>query len=289
MADTKITWTDKVWNPVTGCTKISEGCRNCYAEGLFKRFGKQWGHDFNEIICKSERLNEPLKWKKSSKIFVCSMGDLFHDEVPEIYLWHVFDAMWRSAQHTYLILTKRPKNMKRFFERIDDNHPNGPSWNLCPSPNIWLGVTAENQKEADRRIPILLNTPAAKRFVSIEPMLEGVDIKHYLDGMPEPCGGGINYVSKEMASDACCPEMEGMPIAQEPEWQQTSPPLSWVIVGAESGSKRRPCNIEWIRDIVRQCKEASVPVFVKQMEIKGKITTNPNYWPEDLRIQEFPK
>ena len=273
--NSKIAWTDHTWNPWQGCHKVSPGCLNCY----MYRDKKRYGQDASIVVrSKDATFNKPLLWDDPAMVFVCSWSDFFIEDADE---WRddAWEIMKKTPHLTYLLLTKRPENIK---DRLPEDWGEG-------YLNVWLGVTAENQEEANRRIPILLKTPATKRFISIEPMLENIDIKHYLDGMPEPYSGGVNYVSKEMASDACCPEMEGMPIEQEPEWRQTAPPIDWIIVGAESGPNRRPCKIEWIRDIVRQCKEASVPVFVKQMEINGKITADPSDWPEDLRIQEFPK
>ena len=251
MADTKIAWTEKVWNPVTGCTKTSEGCKNCYAEGLFKRFGKKWGYGFGEIAYHEYRLEDPLYWKKPKKIFVCSMGDLFHEDVKDLYIWEVLKVAISVKRHTFLILTKRPEIMKDVLSRFY-------WWNSETNRNIWIGISAENQKQMYKRVPTLLDFPAAKRFVSIEPILGPIEISKWVGAV--------------------------FPKIAPPEHG-----INWVIVGAESGPNRRPCKIEWVRSIVKQCKAAGVPVFVKQLHIDGKVSTDPEEWPEDLRIQEVPE
>lgn len=160
----KIAWTEKTWNPVVGCTKISSGCKHCYAERMAKRF-----HDecFSNVRLMKKRLSEPVKWRKPKKIFVCSMADLFHQDVPDDYLIKIFYVMMNTG-HTWQILTKRPGRMNYFIKNFI------PQSRLVPN-NIWLGVTAEDQKSADERIPILLDTPAAVRFVSCEPLLESIE------------------------------------------------------------------------------------------------------------------
>lgn len=280
---TKIEWTEETWNPVTGCTKISPGCANCYAEVMCRRFWKQWHRepppDHFKVKLHPDRLDQPLRWKKPCRMFVCSMSDLFHKDVPEMFLCKVFDVMAKASQHTFQILTKRPHRMYQHCIQ----HPE--------LSNVWLGVTAENQTCADERIPpLLLQTPAPVRFVSVEPMLGPMDLSHYLNGMPEPYGGGHRgYVSHEMAMDAQEPSMEGMDLGwDEPEWQQTAPPLNWVIIGCESGPNHRPMQLDWARDLVHQCQAAGVAVFVKALDINGKVSHDPAEWPEDLRVREYP-
>ena len=188
MAQTKIEWADAVWNPVTGCTPISEGCQNCYAERMATRLKGRYGYPEDEpfkVTLHPEKLKEPLKWKKPRRVFVCSMGDLFHEQVPDGYIAKVWEVMSNASQHTFLVLTKRPQRMEDFLARLGwythDREVNpaeavldeGGKYTL---KNVWLGVTAENQQRADERIPILLQIPAALRFVSIEPMLGPVVI-----------------------------------------------------------------------------------------------------------------
>lgn len=161
MNKTKIEWCDYTWNPITGCSPVSEGCEHCYAAGISKRFGLPWG----EPVFNKDRLEDPLKLKKPARIFVGSMTDMLH---PLIELHHaglVFDVIQKCPQHTFMLLTKRPAGML-------------PA-DIADMPNLWMGVTAENQARADERIPMLLEIPAAVRFVSLEPMLGPVDLSKW--------------------------------------------------------------------------------------------------------------
>jgi protein gp37 len=240
---TKIAWTDFTWNPVTGCSPISEGCQNCYAEKAARRFYKtpekyknRINQPFFEVTTHPDRLAEPLKRKKPAKIFLCSMGDLFHDEVPDEFIRDVWIRMSWSSRHTFQILTKRPYRMFNLINRFNESK-------TCagiklPLPNVWLGVTVENQQTADERIPLLLQTPAAKRFVSCEPLLGNIELS------PEAIGG---YPSSD-------------------EWARTGPKyprLDWVIVGGETGPNARLCRESWVADIYDQCRAAKVPFFFK--------------------------
>lgn len=261
MGKSKIEWTDRVWNPVTGCTKISDGCKNCYAETMAKRFAgeKGWGtkEDPFAVRLHPDRLNEPLKWKKPSKIFVCSMGDLFHEDVPFEFIDKVFAVMALSPQHTFQVLTKRPERMKGYLAD-EMRQVNVASWfkggeyyshevSPWPLPNVWLGVTAENQEQADKRIPILLQTPAAVRFVSIEPMVGGVNLKHLRNG--------------DISTSALSGNQTNMSVVLP--WSDTNK-LDWVIVGGESGPGARPMHPDWVRSLRDQCKAANVPFMFKQ-------------------------
>ncbi|MCL2711116.1 MAG: phage Gp37/Gp68 family protein [Planctomycetaceae bacterium] len=178
---TKIAWTDATWNPVTGCTPISPGCANCYAAAMVPRLqtmnpktAEKYRNGFN-VTLHPDELKKPLAWKKPKMIFVCSMGDLFHEKVPFHFIDKVMNVIDLTPQHTYQILTKRPGRMRLFFFNR--------YWELG---NMWLGVTVCNQEEADRNIPALLDIdiPAdgCRRFVSIEPMLTAINISQYLPG-----------------------------------------------------------------------------------------------------------
>jgi len=254
---TKIEWTDAVWNPVTGCSKVSAGCKNCYAEGVANRF---WGdRKFTDVRTHVDRLDAPLRWRKPRRVFVNSMSDLFHDAVPDEFIAEVFAVMAHARKHTFQVLTKRPERMREFMlsaremvrramhrvgreiEALWTKHQLlavyaksvtefDASFDEWPKRNVWLGVSCEDQRAADERIPLLLQTPAAVRFVSAEPLLGPIDFK----ATPQP-------------------DCDRKAI------------INWVIVGGESGPKARPCDVAWIRSIVRQCKESSVPVFVKQL------------------------
>jgi protein gp37 len=255
---TKIEWCKnkdggqgKTWNPITGCTKISPGCQNCYAERMSKRLRGRCGYDAEnpfKVTLRPNRLDEPMWWWKPSTVFVCSMGDLFHDDVPFDFIDRVFKRINGNPQHDFLILTKRPERMREYFARsmkflcavcqgtgcsycLDHGYQN---WEMKPYSNVWLGVTAENQEMADKRIPILLQIPAAVRFVSVEPMLGPVDIDSYLIV-------GTDHPGSIMRKG-----------------------IDWVICGGETGPKARPMHPDWTRSLRNQCQEAGVPFFFKQ-------------------------
>lgn len=238
MSKTKIDWADMVWNPVTGCTKISEGCQNCYAERMTKRLQlmapKKYSQGFS-VKCHPEALQEPLKVKKPQRIFVCSMSDLFHDDVPADFILQVIAVAAKARQHTFIILTKRPARALQLFHNWglipDDFHGMPPSGEEFPK-NIWFGVTAENQARADERIPILLQIPATVRFVSIEPMLSEIDLQYL-------CFNGADGFG-------------------------SLPGLDWVICGGETGPGARPMHPDWVRFLRDQCEASSVPFFFKQ-------------------------
>lgn len=248
---TTIQWTNETWNPVTGCSKVSPGCKHCYAERIWPRvYGKF--RPFTQVICHEDRLSVPLKWKKPRMVFVNSMSDLFHESVPFEFVMRVFEVMG-NTNHTYQVLTKRASRMLEFCQ----------TQMIMPLPNVWLGVSVEGPANFDR-ITYLQRSAAAIRFLSLEPLLNAV--------APVPLHK-----------------------------------IDWVIVGGESGPKARPFDLRWAYDIVRQCQQAKVPVFVKQLgalptfsggEGKAAITNlkladshggNMAEWPEDLRVREFPK
>ena len=239
---TKIEWATESWNPITGCTPVSEGCEHCYARRMAQRLKGRFGYPEDDpfrVTFHPDKLDQPLHWKKPRMIFVCSMGDLFHKDVPhhtyienEVPVNHIYITAKRCPQHIFLILTKRPKVMKSFFSWITAFGGKIPD-------NLWLGVSVENQQRADERIPILLQIPAAKRFVSIEPMLGPVELDHkyrrrWNDKIP----------------------------AWEMSWMLQD--LDWVICGGESGPGARPMHPDWPRSIRDQCQAAGVPFFFKQ-------------------------
>lgn len=251
----KIEWTEETWNPVTGCTKVSPGCAHCYAETLCRRFWKQWDRepppDHFRVKLHPDRMDQPLHWKKPRRVFVCSMSDLFHERVTWNFLLDVFTMIKRTKPHIYQILTKRPERMREIMKLV---------WaSPKPLPHVWLGVTAEDQKRADERIPHLLKIPARVRFVSVEPMLEPVNLEPFM----------------------------ALPINQR--ISQSSTTRDWVIIGCESGPNRRPMKLEWALDLVRQCKAVGLAVFVKQLDIDGRVSKNPTEWPKELRIREYPQ
>ena len=188
----KIEWTEKTWNPASGCTKISDGCKNCYAETMAKRLKamgiKEYENGF-AVTLHPSRLREPLERKKPTMYFVCSMGDLFHEDVPFEFVDRIWAVMAAASQHTFQILTKRPDRMNEYLkqQKYSQNYVGIAMARIAgaegkirdfsqPLTNVWLGTTAENQEQADKRIPILLDTPAALRFVSIEPMVGAINL-----------------------------------------------------------------------------------------------------------------
>jgi protein gp37 len=278
-SNSKIEWTDHTWNPVTGCSKISPGCAHCYAERMSKRLAGRCGYPADEpfaVTMHPERLEEPLHWKKPRMIFVCSMGDLFHKDVPDEWILQVFNTM-RACEalelgHTFQILTKRPERMRDICQRLRwDGRGLGRLWiaHSADDPGyrlmggkgctglqrVWLGVTAEDQQRADERIPLLLQTPAAVRFVSVEPMLGPVRLMDhyysYLEGWElvadhdAGCPGGGPYC------EIHCP----VPV------QERTAKIDWVICGGETGPGARPMHPEWVRSLHDQCKAAEVPFF----------------------------
>lgn len=229
MQTTKIGWTEITWNPATGCTPVSAGCQHCYAKRMAKRLHGRYGYPEDEPFRPTlhlDRLHEPLPWRKPRMIFVCSMGDLFHEEVPSSFIAQVWDMMLACQHHTFQILTKRGKRMRDIMRR----------WDVPPLPNAWLGVTVEDADNL-KRLDYLMRTPAAVRFVSIEPMLGAVDVSPYLRRfVPAPGGRG------DLECNA----------------------LDWVIVGGETGPGARPMHLGWARGIRDQCAAAGVPFFFKQ-------------------------
>lgn len=266
---TTIEWTDRTWNPVTGCTKVSPGCDNCYAETIAHRFAgsKAFPNGF-DVTQHDARIGQPLRWKKPARVFVNSMSDLFHSDVPGEFIARVFAVMALTPQHTYQVLTKRPRRLRallsnpEFLALVDDHREQlqpGCGDFAWPLLNVWLGVSVENQKWADIRIPALLETPAAVRFLSCEPLLAPIDLcgpivpgrgrpklTYWLDGRP---GWGPDQTDDRGR------------VFQE---MTVGPRLDWVIVGGESGPKARAMHPEWARTIRDQCAQSGVSFFFKQ-------------------------
>lgn len=247
---TKIEWATDVWNPVTGCTKISPGCQNCYAERMAKRLRGRYGYPVDNpfrVTLHPERMFQPYKWKKPSRVFVCSMSDLFHRNIPFDDIWSIYDTMSGAASikgHTFIVLTKRPERALEFYkwvkQGLEDNLKLGKMVISWPIRNLWLGVTCENQEQADKRIPILLQIPAAVRFLSVEPMLGPVDLR--LNERWCTYGDGEHHADCETKADH----------------------LNGIIVGGESGHHARPMHPDWARKVRDDCVEAGVPFFFKQ-------------------------
>lgn len=338
----EIEWTQATWNPVVGCAMVSPGCARCYAETMSKRLaamaqtdidaGRDPGRKRNylnvmndkgrwagNVVTVPDALMDPFRWKRPRKVFVNSMSDLFHEDVPFDFADRVFAVMALTRRHTYQILTKRTERMAEYVLRTGRSIEflekaarelgytlkfEGIGLTPWPLPNVWLGTSVEDQQRADERIPHLLKCAAAVRFLSCEPLLGAVDLS-------------------EVAGDNAC---TWNVLAGRNTWNgRAVPRISWVIAGGESGPASRPCNVEWIRSIVTQCKAANTPCFVKQLGASVRMrfddwnenfmpltdkhdivldTENrewgtwrgqdrkggdPEEWPEDLRVREFPQ
>lgn len=287
----KIEWTDATWNVVTGCEKVSPGCDNCYAETFAERWRGTPGHHFEngfDITLRPERLPLPLKWRKPRKVFVNSMSDLFHKDIPAEYIARTFAIMALSPQHTYQVLTKRHGRMRSVLNDActcgnghvpgvhfrsamawavskanPDRIPGVPDdaeqrvYNaVWPLPNVWLGVSVEDQKRADLRIPALVDTAAAVRFLSCEPLLGPVDIKGFLRA--DVCRCRCGNWERDGHIHQMCPDC-GSPWTQKPGSR-----IDWVIAGGESGRGARPMSPDWVRSLRDQCAAADVPYLFKQ-------------------------
>lgn len=265
---TKIAWTGTVspdgtlvkgatFNPVWGCTKVSPGCKFCYAEALDLRFhaeDRHWGPNAPRKEFGDGHWNEPLQWNRKAqasgirrKVFSGSMCDIFEDEFPEKTRERLFDTIARTPWLDWLLLTKRPANIAGMLP---------PTWGDGWA-NVWLGASAEDQEWLDRRLASLVAVPARIHFLSAEPLLGPVTL---------PTNSG----------------------------------LDWVIIGGESGEHARPFHLEWAESLVRQCSEAGIPAFVKQMgaapfyqgdpvSYLHKKGEDPSEWPEHLRVQTWPR
>ena len=228
---TKIEWTDESWNPVIGYPQ----------DNPFR------------VTVHGDKMEQPLHWRKPRMVFVCPMSDLFHPDVSSQRIALIFDVMGAAKQHIFQVLTKRPERMKELPLRY---------------PNVWLGTSCENQPTADERIPHLLKCPvhpSAVRFLSLEPLLEEINIYDNV----------------------------GLPVVRSlPENIYDTPRVDlgvdWVIVGCESGPGARPMDLDWVRSIRDQCRVTGVPLFVKQLRLNGKLVKDIDAFPLDLQIREFP-
>jgi protein gp37 len=295
---TKIEWADESWTPIrarnreTGkvgwyCEHATPGCESCYSEAMNRRLGtrvdfKRQNRDKVEIFLDEEMLSQPLRWKRPRRIFVCSMTDLFAEFVPDEWIERIVAIMALCPQHIFLLLTKRAARMRRHCANEYGAWPGRvfPYWAKAavdrwgvgfkepqplafPLPNVHLGVSVEDQPRADERIPELLATPAAVRWISAEPLLGPVDLRlvrydeHYrgsvLHGFPTKDGGRK---------------------------------LNWVVAGSESGPAARPCDLDWVRGIRDQCSAAGVAFFWKQHAERGRKISTPEL--DGKRWVEYP-
>lgn len=338
-------WWDATFNPVTGCTPVSAGCANCWAKRMHDRNltgGKPT--PFSKITLHHDRLEQPLRWRKSRRVAVCLMGDLFHEDVPFEFIGKVFGVMVACPQHTFLVLTKRPERTAEYLQSIEElpearekhdcpecslaprigklagdieanlrkGRPLFDEYGGCclfdrcrlPIKNVWLGTSIEDQATADERLPHLLKWPAAKRFLSIEPMLRPVSNL----SLPRPVLTAgkkrrqDGYRKMSVCCSHCSEKIASAHVGNDAgqrhfayEVQQHSWPahravcsgrIDWIIVGSESGPGARPMDEDWVRSLVVQCKGAGIPLFYKQRMVDGRLEKMPML---DGRIwDEFP-
>jgi protein gp37 len=305
MSKSNIEWTGFTWNPIVGCSVVSPGCKRCYAMKMARRIelmgtaahyagltmGTKAGAVWTGKLARApeETLFEPLRRKKPTTWFVNSMSDLFHEAVPDDWIDRIFAVMALCPQHTFQVLTKRSKRMREYMKDFDSRRADslgqkvialgydGPLESLrWPPPNVWMGISCEDQQRADERIPDLLATPAAVRFISAEPLLAPVDLTRIpiAHGFVEIHGGQL-------------------------------PALSWVIVGGESGPRARDFRLSWAKSLIEQCQAAGVPAFMKQVgsnawddiSYQGSVPAfktrdrkggSPEEWPSVLQIRQMP-
>lgn len=295
---TGISWTDSTWNPIVGCSIVSPGCTNCYAMKQAARLQKMnptGGSNSNYVnhydgttqpskagsvwtgkiaLAPPRILNAPMHWRKPQRIFVNSMGDLFHEDTPDEWIDQVFAIMAVCSRHQFQVLTKRADRMRdyvsKWFERLAVmnpwvDHPAGRErfsglvdWMVLPKvlPNVWLGTSAEDQTRANERIPLLLKTPAAVRFVSLEPLLGPIRLWWMDDDAGAPRGPAV-VRSGGMTGSTPHEPSEG--------YDGSYVGIDWAIVGGESGHGPRPMDMEWVRSLRDQCAAAGVPFHFKQV------------------------
>jgi len=276
MNKTNIAWTNFTWNPLIGCTKVSDGCKNCYAEIMASRLANMWkksrvtgtenytkvitnGSWNGNIILDNSKLNAPSKRKKPTKIFVGSMTDIFHENTKWSDIDEIIKVIINNPQHTFQIITKRPERMREYFsDRYELNGDfNGEIYDKLGHgsiPNLWLGVSVENQKEADSRIPILLDIKASVRFLSVEPMIDRVDLRNLIS----------DYAGVRTQIDS----LGGFKRIGNASFLDTKniSKINWVIIGGESGtkSKCREFKYEWAEKVYKDCSENGTSFFFKQ-------------------------
>lgn len=314
-AKTGIAWTDATWNPIVGCTKVSQSCKNRYAKALHdmrhkahlagKAMAPQYAVPFETVQFMPERLDAPLRWRAPRRVFVNSVSDLFHEDVPDEFIEHVFAVMALAQRHQFQVLTKRPARMlewftaraglegrdeavasdaahrgkivwdsrgsdyEKYMNRTAGSVADRRVWPGWPLPNVWLGVSVENQAAADQRIPLLLETPAAVRFLSCEPLLGAVDVSRWLDPTGFQCLDScedLRYLPIEH-TDLLCDDA-GEPLCptcgERGSWTGFDHGIDWVIAGGESGKGARPMHPDWARSLRDQCVADGVPFFFKQ-------------------------
>lgn len=338
MAETSIEWANKVWNPVAGCSIVSPGCTHCYAmkmahriEGMNAALDRE--NHYAGLTMKTKAgavwtgkvatapdsiFLAPLRWRKPARVFVNSMADLFHEDVADAIIDRVFAVMALCPHLTFMVLTKRAARMRayltshngmgnaaicRAINDIPANMGNRHGALSMPLPNVWLGCSTEDQTRADERIPDLLAAPAAVRFISAEPLLSQIDLRHLRigNGIELDALTGYHSCSAMLAiGDIPKGVLAQMPILPVPTGR-----LSLAIIGGESGPRSRPFNLSWASSLIDQCCSVGAAAFMKQLGAKAYddrsyVGCSPRYetkdrkggdmaeWPEDLRIREMP-
>lgn len=287
--NTKIEWTEATWNPITGCSVTSPGCTNCYAmklagtrlkhhesrKGLTveSKTGPVWT---GEVRFNEQWLTQPLRWRRPRMIFVCAHGDLFHESVPDEWIDRVFAVMALAPQHTFQVLTKRADRMRAYIEDrgrefrtelivehffvLQESPDLAIQW---PLTNVWLGVSVEDQKRADERVPDLLETPAVVRWLSCEPLLGPVDLTqawHGYNSLDSECWGDCKWCTSGLPPLTNCQRGR----QSDTEFWKGRSGIDWVVVGGESGQRARSMDAEWARSLRDQCSLSGVPFFFKQ-------------------------
>lgn len=313
-----IQWTNHTFNPWIGCTKVSPGCTNCYAETQRKRFGKdEWGIGKPRTRTSAANWRKPLAWDRAAakagerhRVFCASLADWLDPEVPIEWLADLLWLVAATPNLDWLLLTKRPElwrdRMTAAKAAARWSGSDSPAFVLASDwldgrapPSVWVGTTVEDQRRADERIPHLLSIPARVRFLSCEPLLENVSLHRWLAKWWCPQHGELWRKTHDPVAHGFCDHR----ITKNEDRGK----VDWVIIGGESGPRARPFNVEWPRSIVAQCNEAGVPVFVKQlgarpydgdnfagyqpetaMHLRDSHGGDPSEWPADLRVREFP-
>jgi len=258
---TSIEWASKSWNPMTGCSKVSPGCAHCYAETFAERWRGIPGHPYEQgfdLRLWPGRLGIPLRWRKPERIFVNSMSDLFHEQVPFAFIDQVLDTIWAADHHVFMVLTKRPEIAADYFDRYPGT--NGHLGEL--PPNLWLGTSIENRRVVGRA-DALRRVPAAVRFISAEPLLGPL-----FDPWPD------SYTGPDL-------DLAG---------------IDWLIVGGESGGHSRPLRVEWVDALAHVAGQEGVALFVKQLGARWARSHqsasakggDPTDWPAHLRVRAIP-
>lgn len=324
--ETGIEWTDATWNPIRGCSRVSEGCRHCYAEKIAARFSgpgmayeglaemrvigegtdkeRTEAHWTGKIGLVEKHLSDPLYWKKPQRIFVNSMSDLFHENVPDEWIDRIFAVMALTPEHTYQILTKRPDRMRQYMKTLQYREVpvslaitrtpwwDSPQGSPCavgtiedrigegPLPNVWMGVSVEDQKAANDRIPTLMLTPAAVRWISAEPLLGPVNLEdlRFDDGDGPIALNALSGVAEVLESTS----MDI--ISDDPE----NPRLAWVVAGGESGNEARPMHPDWVRSLRDQCQKHGTSFFFKQWGEYEPVYAGMEGWKLHLRADGQP-